>query len=52
VKDNFPKWCFGVAPKENLLNINIQVIAWSRNLVTWTIYDVGTCEMQENQKGI
>jgi hypothetical protein len=28
------------------------VIAWSRNLVTWTIYDVRTCEMQENQEGI
>jgi hypothetical protein len=29
-----------------------KVIAWPRNLVTWTIYDVGTCEIQENQKGI
>jgi hypothetical protein len=28
------------------------VIAWFRNLITWTIYDVGSCEMQENQEGI
>ncbi len=28
------------------------VITWSRNLITWTIYDVCTSEMQENQEGI
>ncbi len=29
-----------------------KVIIWFGNLVTWTIYDASTCEMQENQEGI